>query len=192
MRGEIRMRIDSLGQAARRACPWVCLVICLAMILGGCQKKEIPLSKAAEACKQALLGEMNMLKAAMSGPVSKQDWGAVEPILQSSFEKLKQEGKFIPFRIGVLDQNAITKGMFPPRKGEALDFSNYQPGRTVYEQKRITQAMLYLEGKKIFVLIAPLLQQDRVTGAVVMAFPEEELQKWHVPEKEFLGIDFNK
>jgi hypothetical protein len=186
------MRSNLSGQFAKRACPWVGLVICVALILGGCQKKEVPLSKAAEACKQALLGEMNMLKAALAGPAAKQDWGAVEPILQSSFEKLKQEGKFIPFRIGVLDQNTITKGMFPPRKGEALDFSNYQPGRTVYEQKRISQAMLYLEGKKIFVLIAPLLQQNRVTGAVVMAFPEEELQKGNVPEKEFLSIDFNQ
>jgi hypothetical protein len=186
------MRSVCFGQTARRAYPGVCLVICLAMILGGCQSKEIPLSKAADSCRKALLGEMNMLKAALAGPVSKQDWGAVEPILQSSFEKLKQEGKFIPFRIGVLDQNAISRGMFPPRKGEALDFSNYQPGRTVYEQKRITQAMLYLEGKKIFVLIAPLLQTDQVSGAVAMVFPEEEIQKWHVPEKEFLSIDFNK
>jgi hypothetical protein len=186
------MRFDSLGQTARRLCPWVCLVICLAIILGGCQKKEVPLNKAGEACRKALLGEMNMLTEALAGAVAKQDWGALEPILQTSLEKLKKEGKFVPFRIGVLDQNAITRAMFPPREGGALDFRNYQPAQTVFEQKKKTQAMLYLEGKKIFILVAPILQQDQITGAVVLAFPEAELQKWQVSDKEFLSIDFNQ
>jgi hypothetical protein len=186
------MKLDSRGQTAKRACPWAFLVICLAVMLGGCQSKEIPLSKAAQACKQGLLGEMSMLTTALAEPAAKKDWGAVEPILQTSFDKLEKGGKFVPFRIGVLDRDGTTQGMLPPRKGGPLNFSSYEPGRVVFGQKRITQARLYLEGKKIFIVMAPILQQDHITGAVVMGFSEEELQKWHVPEKEFLSIDFNQ
>ncbi len=186
------MKCEAFCQTARRSCPWICLVICLAVLLGGCGKKEIPLSKVAQTCRKTLLAEINMLTAALTGPVAQQDWGTVGTILQTSFEKLQKEGMFAPDRIGVLDRDGITQGMFPPRKIGAMDFSNYQPARIVYEQKKRTQSMLYLEGSKIFVLISPLLQKDQVTGAAVMVFPEKELQKWHVSEKEFLGLDFNE
>jgi hypothetical protein len=186
------MKHKVLCQTAGRAYPWVCLVVCLAMILGGCGKKEVPLSKAAQTCRKSLLAEMKMLTTALTGPVAKQDWGSVQTILQTSLEKLQKAGMYAPDRIGVMDRDGITQGMFPPRKIASMDFSNYQPARTVYEQKRITQAMLYLEGNKIFILIAPLLQKDQLTGAVAMIFPDESLQKWQVSEKEFLGIDFNQ
>jgi hypothetical protein len=187
------MKRDCFGQTARRTRSWVYLVICLAIILAGCSKKEAPLSKAGETCKKTLLAEMNMLTTSLNGPVAQQDWGAVNTILQTSFEKLqKEKGMFAPDRIGVLDQNGITQGVFPIRRIGKMDFRNYQPAKVVYEEKRITPSILYLEGNKIFVLIGPLLQKDQVTGAVVMVFSEESLQKWHVPEKEFLSIDFNR
>ncbi len=192
MKGGIGMKYNVLCQTFKGVRPWVYLVICLAVILGGCQKKEIPLSKAAEACKKGMLEEMSMLTTALTGPVAQQDWQAAEAMLQTSFDKLKKEGKPAPFRIGVLDRDAITRVMVPPRKDESLDFRNYAPARVVYEQKKMTQAMLYLEGNKIFILVGPLLQQSQVTGAVVLVFPEEEIHKCHLSDQEFLGIDFNR
>jgi len=186
------MNHDVLCRTARGARSWVYLVICLAVFPGGCQKKEIPLSKTAQTCKAEMLGEMNMLTAALTGPVAQQDWRAAESISQSSFDKLKKAGKLMPFRVGVMDQNAIAQVMVPPRQGEALDFRNYAPARMVYEQKKMAQAVLYLEGHKIFVLVAPLLRQNQVTGAVVLVFPEEEIQKCHLSDQEFMSIDFNK
>jgi hypothetical protein len=186
------MKHDVLYQTARGARSWVYLVICLAVVLGGCQKKEIPLSKEAQACKNEMLGEMHMLTSALTGPVSQQDWQAAESILRTSFDKLNKEGKLIPLRIGILDRDAITKVMVPPRKDESLDFRNYAPARVVYEQQKITQAMLYLEGNKIFILVGPLLQQSRVIGAVVLVFPEKEIQKCKLSDQEFLSIDFNR
>jgi hypothetical protein len=186
------MKHDVLCQTFRGARSWVYLVICLAVFLGGCQEKEIPLSKAAQTCKAEMLGEMNMLTTALTGPVAQQDWQAAESILRSSFDKLKKAGKLSPFRVGVFDRHAITQVMVPPRQGEALDFRNYAPARVVYEQKKMAQAVLYLEGHQIFVLVAPLLQQSQVTGAVVLVFPEEEIQKCHLSDQEFLSIDFNR
>ncbi len=186
------MKREVLGRTARGARLWVYLVICLAVVLGGCQKKEVPLSKTAEACKVEMQGEMQMLTTALTGPVAQQDWPAVEAILQSSFNKLKEQGKLKPLRVGVMDRDAIARVMVPPRQGAPLDFRNYAPARVVYEQKKIAQAMLYLEGQKIFVLVGPLLRQDQVAGAAVLVFPEEELKKCHLSDQEFLNIDFNR
>jgi hypothetical protein len=186
------MKHATQRQVAKQACLWVCLVICLVVILGGCQQKEIPLSKAAQACKNNMLAEMKMLTTAVTGPVAQQDWQAIETILQAFCEKLEKEGKLVPFKIVVLDQNGITRVMVPPRKDGSMDFSSYAPARVVYEQKKMTQAMLYFEGKKIFVLLGPLLQQDQIIGGVALVFPEEELQKCHLSDKEFMSIDFNQ
>jgi hypothetical protein len=186
------MKFNSLYQTGRRLFPWACLVICFAVFLGGCQAKEPPLSKQAQAVRQGLLGEVNKLTTEVAEPAAKQDWGALGPILQNSYQEMKKRGGFVPFRIVVLDRDGITQERFPPVRQENLDFSNYEPAKTVFNEKKKTQAMLYLEGTKIFILIAPILQQDQVTGAVVMGFPDQELQKWKISEKEFLAIDFNK
>ena len=186
------MKHHVLCQTGRWACTWVGLVICLAVILGGCGKKEVPLTKAGQKCKKALLAEMNELTTALTGSVAQEDWVTTEKILQTSFEKLQNEGIFAPERIAVLDRNGITQGGFPPRTIRAMDFSSYQQARIVYEQKKITPTMLYLEGNKIFVLIGPLLQKNQVIGAALMIFPDESLKKWQVSEQEFLSIDFNR
>ncbi len=186
------MKKLSASSTARCARFWVYLVCCLAVMLAGCQSKVRPLSKPAQAVKQALLGEMNKLTAALLEPVAKQDWEAVTPILQTSYEQMQQSSKVVPASLVVMDQNAIVQARFPGEKAGQLDFRNYEPAKIVFQEKRKTQTMLYLGGRKIFVVIAPLLQKDQLIGAVAMGFPEEELQRWKVPEKEFLGIDFNQ
>jgi hypothetical protein len=167
-------------------------LICLAVILGGCGGQEPPLSKEAQALKKDLLGEMNTLTAALVEPVEKQDWEAVNPILKTSYEKLEKKGKLVPVRIGVMDRNGILQLTYPFREAEGFDFYNFQPVKRVYVNKRKAQAKLYVGKDKIFVLMAPILQKDQVTGVVLMALSEKELQnKWKVSEKEFLNIDFN-
>jgi len=186
------MKQDMPGQTAKRLCCLAWVAVCLAIVLGGCSPKEVPLSQAARTCKQNLLAEMHLLIASLAGAVAHQDWGAVQTILQTSFEKMQKNGRFAPDRIGVLDRDGVAQGVFPPRNTRSLDFRNYQPARTVYQQKKIAQTILYLEGNKIFVLIAPLLQDKEVMGAAVMIFSDESLQKWRVTEKEFLSINFNQ
>ena len=157
------------------------------------QSKEAPLSKNAEALKQQLLREMNTLTAALVGPVAKQDWPAVEPILPAKVEEMKKRGDVVPADIVILDKNAITQARFPAGEHkQGLDFMNYQPAQVVFTEKKKTQARLFVGDKKIFVCIAPILQQDQVIGAVAMGFPEGDLKIWKVSEQEFLNIDFNQ
>jgi hypothetical protein len=185
------MKKLSLYELARHGCPWVYLVICLAVLLAGCQPKGPPLSKEAQAVKKVLLEEMNKLTTALREPVAQQDWPAVEPILQTSQEEMKKRGQAVPATLVVIDRNGITQGRFPG-KAVQLDFMNYTAVQKILNEKKDTQAMLYLGGRKIFFFAAPILQKDQVVGAVGMGFPEEELQKWKLPEKEFLSIDFNQ
>jgi ribosomal protein L37AE/L43A len=171
---------------------WVCVLVCLAVVLGGCQAKEAPLSKEAQALKKHLLGEIDRLAAVMLGPVAKQDWQAATETLQASYEAMVKEDKLVPRRIGVLDRHGVAQGMFPPAKELQLDFSGYSSTKTVFNEKKKAQTVLYMGEKKVFVVLGPLLQQDQVIGAVVVGFLEEELEKtWKLSEKEFLGIDFN-
>ncbi len=82
------MRPGFPGQSARSVWPWACLVIMFALMAGGCSKAA-PLSQNAAALKKELLSEMNILTAALVAPVAKQDWPAVEPILQAKVAELK-------------------------------------------------------------------------------------------------------
>ncbi len=186
------MRPGFSGQFARSVCPWACLVIMFALMAGGCSKTA-PLSQNAAALKKELLSEMSILTAALVAPVAKQDWQAVGPILQAKVAELKNRGDVAPASIVVVDQNAISQARFPAGEHrQGLDFMNYQPAQVVFTEKKKTQAQLFVGDKKIYVCIAPILQQDQVIGAVAMGFPEEDLKIWKVSEQEFLNIDFNQ
>jgi hypothetical protein len=169
------------------------MFICLAVVLGGCQAKEAPLSKEAQTLKQEVLGELEQLGALLLKPAAQEDWPAAKDLLQAAYEEMVKSGKAAPFRIGVLDRHGVVQGMFPPAKEKQLDFSGYTLAKTVYTERKTAKAVLYVGEIKIFIVVAPLHQQDRILGAVALGFTEEELEKtWKVSEKEFLAIDFNK
>lgn len=178
--------------AAKHAQAWVIFFICFAILLGGCQAKTPPLSTEAQDLKQELLKDMDQLTTALSEPVAQQDWEAAKPILQKSFMEMERD-KLAPYRIVVLDRNAVTQVRFPAQKEEQFDYSNYKQTRPVFSEKKKTQFMAFRDGKKLFGLIAPILQQGNINGAVAIAFNENELiSTWKVSEKEFTSIDFNR
>jgi hypothetical protein len=180
-------------QAARLVRSWACLLICLALFLGGCQAKEPPLSKEAQALKKEMLKEIDKLTKALVEPVTKQDWEAIKPILQESYEEIKQAGKLVPGRIVVMDRNGITQDMYPPREGGHWDFSSYKEVREAFDNQKKVTVKIYLKGDKVYGFIAPILQEGKVIGAVVNGFPAKEMEeKWQISEKEFMSIDLNQ
>jgi hypothetical protein len=168
------------------------LIVSVAVLVGGCQSQAPPLSSEAQTVKKALLREMGKLTTALAEPVAEQDWEASKPILAASAEEMQKSGRTTGIYLAVLDRNGIMKDRFPPKKVEHLDFRNYGPAQTVFQEKKTAQAMLYLGGSKIFVLMAPLLKDNQVVGSVALGFTEEDLERWKVPEKEFLSINFNQ
>lgn len=186
------MHSGHLVKASKLTMSWVYVVICLAVILGGCGAPKPPLSEKAQAFKKELLGEIQKLTPQLIEPVSKQDWEAVKPILQASYETMQKAGKLAPLIVVLMDQNGIIQERVPPTKESHFDFSNYAPVKTMFAEKRKVQATPYLKGTKIYVILAPLLKENDVAGALGMVFLESELEKWKVSEKEFLDINFNE
>jgi hypothetical protein len=168
-------------------------LICLALLLGGCQASKPSLSPEAQALKTKLLGELDKLTPKLTEPVAQQDWPAAEAILQTAFNNMHQEAKLVPETIVALDRNAIIRVRFPSKEQTRFDFSNYTLAKTVFKEKKKVQGKLYLEGMKIFVVLAPLLQKNDLVGGVALAFPADALEKqWHVSEQEFLSINLNQ
>lgn len=182
-----------LGKTVRQLSLSGLFLICLAVLLGGCQAPQPPLSPEAQALKTQVLGELEKLTPQLMEPVARQDWPAVEAILQAAYKNMQKEAKLVPEMIVVLDRNGITRARGPSLGERHLDFSNYAPAKVVFTKKRKTQATLYLKGTRILVVLAPILQKDNVIGAVTLSFPAGALEKqWHVSEKEFLSLDLNQ
>ena len=187
------MSVANLGKTIRKLSLSGFFLSCLAVLLVGCQASKPSLSPEAQTLKTELRGETDKLVTQLIEPVSKQDWAAVEPILQTTYSNMEDKGKLVPKVIVVLDSNGITQGRFPPADIGHYDFSNYTPAQIVFKEKRKVQATLYFKGIKVFMVLAPLLQNDNVIGAVALIFPADAVEKqWHVSEKEFLSIDLNQ
>lgn len=186
------MKCGHLAAAIPRAKLQGVLLICLAVVLLGCRTQQPPLSPEAQALKQELLGEIQTLTTQVIEPVSRQDWDAVKPILQTTYEKMKKQARLLPLMLMVLDRDGITRVRVPSEVERHFDFSRYKPARVAFEKKRKTQALLYLGEEKIFLVLAPLLQNNKVLGAVALSYSKNELQQWQVSEEEFLRLDLNR
>ncbi len=180
-------------QAAGWVRSWACLLICLALFLGGCQAKEPPLSKEAQALKKEMLKEIDKLTKALVEPVTKQDWEATKPILQKSYEEMKQAVKLVSIGIALMDQNGISQDMYPPQEKAHWDFSSYKEVKNAFDNQKIVTIKVYAKGEKVYGIIIPFLQKSKVIGAVVIGFSAKEMEeKRQISEKEFMSIDFNQ
>jgi len=182
------------GQAVKRAQIGVVFLICAVVAAGGCSAPQPPPSPQARAFQQQVLQQINNLTEKLTGSLSAgQDWESLKPILQAGYKEMKKQGKPVPQEIVVLDREGITRVRVPSESTRHYDFSQYKPARTALKKKRKGQAILYLKGSKIFIILAPLLQKDKVLGAVALSFSEEEMQKkWQISAEEFLNLDFNQ
>jgi len=168
-------------------------LLSLSLLLGGCQAPKISLSPEAKALKKQLLGDLNKLTPQLMEPAARQDWPAVEAIMQAAYKDMEKEAKLVPEMIVILDRNGITQGRAPSLGKRRFDFSNYAPAKKVFTEKTRVQAVLYFKETKIFVVIAPLLQNNNLVGALSLAFSADALEKqWHVSEKEFLSLNLNE
>jgi len=186
------MKCGHLATAIQRAKRGGVFLICLAVIWGGCRTQEPQMSPEVQALKQELLGQIQTLTTQLMKPVSQQDWDAVKPILQTVYETMEKEAKLLPLLIIVLDREGITRTRVPSEVEKHFDFSRYKLARVAFEKKRKTSALLYLGEQKIFLLLAPLLQNNKVLGAVAICLSQNQLQQRQVSQEEFLSLDFNR
>ena len=186
------MKAYYLFKVLRRKQTWACLLLCVSMLLGGCQREKPPLSKEAQALKKEMLQEMDKIKDKLVEPVSKQDWKALRPILQTSYEEMEQGGKLVPTRIMVLNRKGISRAIYPPIKKARWDFSSYKQIKKAYDNKMNVGLTGYLRGGKVYGFFVPLFQNEKLLGGVSMGFSSNDIEeKWKVSENEFMEINFN-
>ncbi len=186
------MAFAHLVKATPRTKRWGVFLLCLTVLAGACSNP--PPSPEAQALKKEVLEEIKNLTSQLIDPLStEQDWESLRPMLQSSYEIMQAKGKLLPLEIVVLDGDGITRVRFPSEYIRHYNFSKYQPAQAAFTEKRNAQGALYFKGEKIFIIFAPLLQKDKVIGAVGFSFPEDQVRKqWNVSEEDFLKLDFNQ
>ncbi|MEJ2070502.1 MAG: hypothetical protein P8X65_09205 [Syntrophobacterales bacterium] len=190
--GEIRMNLFYFFRVAMRIKPRAFLLLCVVLFLGGCQTEKPLLSKEAQALKKEMLQEMDKIIKSLVEPVSKKDWKDIRPILQTFYEEMKQEGKLVPKRIMVMDQNGISRSIYPPIRKARWNFSSYNHIKEAYDNKMNVVFEGFMRGGKLYGFFAPILQNGKIIGGISMGYSAKEIEeKWNISENEFLIINFN-
>jgi hypothetical protein len=160
----------------------------------GCGAKEPPLSPAAAAFKKEIRECIAMLAVPLTERVMKRDIPAIQVCLAQIEPEVIKLCRRCPFRLGVLDREGNTLAVHPPKKTGDLDFYRYDVVQQALKEHRITRQRLFLQdGSKLYVVCAPLLQEQKTVGILAVALSADEARtRWGLTEEEFLVIDFNR
>ncbi len=172
-------------------------VVPLILLLGliyGCQAKEPPLSPGAASFKQEINECIAKLVKPLIEPVLKRDTAAINETLKKIEPEAIKLCRMCPFRIGVMNINGDTLAVYPPQKNAHLDFHNYEVVQQALKTRKIAHQRLFLQdGSSLYVVCAPLIQEDQVIGMLAIALSGAEANsRWGLTEQEFLTLDFNR
>jgi hypothetical protein len=159
----------------------------------GCGPKEAPLSEAAQTFKSKILEEVNFLGPSLVQSVAKKDVKAINRALAASFERAEKSGAPLPFNVFILDVNGVILARHPLEDKPASRFSDYRGVKEVIKTKRISSGILYFaDGSKAYLVLAPLLSQDKLVGMMALALKADEAEeKWNLSLEDFKDINFN-
>jgi len=135
------------------------------------------------------------LSVSLMDPVSKNDIEAIQATLNRIISDAEKEEKPIRFGIGVLDRNGVAvTGRYIVGTFKKEDFSKYKFVRKAFKKRKIIQDRLYFQDcSELLIVCAPLVQQKRVVGALVLGFNPTEVKKdYGLDTEQFLTLDFNK
>jgi hypothetical protein len=135
------------------------------------------------------------LSVSLMDPVSKNDIDAIQAILDQIISDAEKEGKPIRFGIGILDRNGVAvTGRYIVGTFRKEDFSKYKFVKRAFTKKKIIQDRLYFQDRsELLIVCAPLVQQKRVVGALLLGFNPTEVKKdYGLNTEQFLALDFNK
>lgn len=144
--------------------------------------------------KQELKSCLDSLSGSLRDPVIRKDLAAIKAALSNLESPAVKLCRMCPFEVGVLNPAGATLAEYPVRgDGKPKDYSTYELVKKAISSKRIQQQGLFLpDGSKIYLVAAPIVNQEVLIGLVAIAVSSEEAAKrWGFTEKEFLAIDFN-
>jgi hypothetical protein len=128
-------------------------------------------------------------------PVSKNNIGDIQAMIDKTVSDAEKQGKPIRFGIGVLDRNGVAvAGRYVVGTFKKDDFSRYQFVEKAFKQKKIIQDRLYFQDhSELWIVCVPLIQQKDIVGAIVLGFNPAEVERdYGLNTKQFLALDLNK
>jgi len=170
------------------------LLIIFGLFLCGCKAKEPPLSPAAAAFKKEVAAELNKLSPLLIEPVAHKSTAQINVALQKFFSDPQNAGPLWPYKIVVTDKSGVAMGKYPVEKGYAMDFSNYSVVQKCLQDCKTTYGRLFsAKGAKFYIICSPILKGDEPTGILALGLDGADVdRKWHLTEKEFLALDFDR
>jgi C4-dicarboxylate-specific signal transduction histidine kinase len=171
------------------------LIFATLLVLGatGCGVETAPPSPEARALKKDVSEIIQQMQQSLAALVVKQDIAGINAVLKNLSQKTACICINCPYKIAVLNKEGTLLTTFPKNEVVGRNFSSYKIISEPIQKQRITQAKAYLaDGTKIYFISAPLLNDGKVAGVVVLALTPQDLEKkWQLTEKQFLNLNFN-
>ena len=174
---------------------WVIITLILLSVgIGGCGRKEPPLSKEALSLKKEIGERIEKYSPVFLDPLSRKDKAAVQAALAKLSIEFTRGGEPLTWGAAVLDKDGIALGALAsggPQSG--LDYSNMKPVAEALKTGKMAQGKYYRQdGFNAYYVVKPLIRQDAVVGLFVLGLSVKELiENRGISEKEFMAIDFN-
>jgi hypothetical protein len=94
--------------------------------------------------------------------------------------------------IAVLDKHGVTlASLMRTSLSGTQNYGNYHVVEKVLHKRKILQSSLYLQdGKRMYIVCAPILRSGRVVGALIIGFDSEQLKESGISEADFMSMDF--
>jgi hypothetical protein len=169
------------------------LMVVILGLGGGCSSSQPPLKPAMVVFTKAVQEACALLLPPLREPVAKGDITAINNILEKTISQVQSNGKTVPFNIAIADKAGIALTRYPLAKILSMDFSKYEVIAKAKEGK-IAQSRFYLPNEtKVYVVVAPIILNSKVTGFMGFYLSDQELrEKWGLTEEEFLALNFNQ
>jgi C4-dicarboxylate-specific signal transduction histidine kinase len=166
-----------------------------ALALVGCGPAEPPLSPQAQTFKKEIRQLVQEMQQSLTGPVANRQSQAIDAVL-SSFAGESTNITICadcPYKSAVLDKDGVLLTTFPKNEFIGRNFSAYKFVSDPLKKQIISPSKAFQpNGAKIYFLSAPLINNNKVVGILVLGLTPNDLEKWHLNEKDFLAIDFNE
>jgi len=135
------------------------------------------------------------LTASLIDPVSRKNISDIEAGIDKIVSDAEKEGRPVRFGIGILDRNGVAvAGRYVVGIFKEEDFSKYNFLKKAFKKKKIVQDRLYFQNhSELLIVCAPLVQQKKIMGAIVLEFDPTRVKKdYDLSTEQFLALDFNK
>jgi len=145
--------------------------------------------------KEEVKEAIKALRACLLDPVSEKNIGDMETGMDKIVSDAEKQGKPVCFGIGILDKNGVAvAGRYVIGIFKEEDFSRYKFVKKAFKKKKIVQDRLYFQDhSELWIICAPLVQQKKVIGAIVLGFDPTQVKKdYGLSKEQFLALDLNK